>query len=65
MVRTALDVPCQQLAIWTITDNPTRDGYVGLGYFGVGSGPSNAEIKEIKALFRAAGIDLDKYRAVR
>lgn len=61
----AADFRVQQFAVWTITDNPTRDGYVGLGYFGVGSGPSNAEIKEIKALFRAAGIDLDKYRAVR
>lgn len=61
----AADFRVQQFAVWTITDNPSRDGYVGLGYFGVGSGPSNAEMKEIKALFRAAGIDLGKYRALR
>ena len=29
----------RQFAIWTITDNPPRDGYRGLGYFGVGYPP--------------------------
>jgi hypothetical protein len=55
----------QQFAIWTITNDPARDGYVGLGTFGVGSGPSDAEIREIKALFREAGIDTGSYRALR
>jgi hypothetical protein len=54
----------QQFAIWTITNNPTRSGYVGLGTFGIGSGPSSAELREIKALFKAAGIDVTKYRAL-
>jgi hypothetical protein len=30
----------QQFAIWTITDNPSRSGYVGLGYDEYGSGPT-------------------------
>jgi len=55
----------QQFAIWTITDNPARTGYVGLGSFGVGSGPSNDEMAEIKALFKKAGLDVTDYRALR
>jgi hypothetical protein len=55
----------QQFAIWTITDNPTRKGYVGLGTFVSGSGPSDAEMAKIKALFTAAGIDQKKYQALR
>lgn len=53
----------QQFAIWTITDNPSRDGYVGLGYFGAGSGPSSEEMQRIRALFEQAGIPLERYRA--
>lgn len=59
-----LDFRVKQFAIWTITDNPTRSGYVGLGYFGVGSGPSKAELKQIRDLFVEAGIDPDRYRAL-
>lgn len=55
----------QQFAIWTITDNPTRDGYVGLGYFGAGSGPDDEEMERIRTLFARAGISIDKYRALR
>ena len=54
----------QQFAIWTITDNPSRDGYVGLGYFGLGSGPSDEEILTIRVLFEAAGISTEKYQAL-
>ncbi len=54
----------QQFAIWTITDNPSRSGYVGLGIGGVGSGPTKAELREIRALFKAAGIDVANYRAL-
>ena len=54
----------QQFAIWTITDNPSRDGYVGLGSFGFGSGPSDEEILTIRVLFEAAGISTEKYRAL-
>jgi hypothetical protein len=59
------DFRVQQFAIWTITDDPTRDGYVALGSFGFGSGPDDEEIGQIKALFAAAGIDTDAYNALR
>jgi hypothetical protein len=52
----------QQFAIWTITDNPERDDYIGIGYFGSGSGPSDAEIENIRVLFVKAGIQTDQYR---
>jgi hypothetical protein len=55
----------QQFAIWTITDNPPRGGYVGLGYFGVGSGPSDEEMQSIRALFEQAGIPTDRYQALQ
>jgi major membrane immunogen (membrane-anchored lipoprotein) len=58
----------QQFAIWTITDNPTRNGYTHLtsGLFDYwGSGPSDEEIQEIKVLFQEAGISLNKYQALR
>ncbi len=60
-----LDEPfrVQQFAIWTITDNPARGGYVGLGYFGVGSGPDDEEMQRIRALFEQAGIPTDRYQA--
>jgi hypothetical protein len=57
------DFRVQQFAIWTITDNPSRGGYVGLGYFGVGSGPSSEEMQRIRELFEQAGIPLERYRA--
>lgn len=53
----------RQFAVWTITDNPSRHGYVGLGSFGFGSGPSDEELEEIRNLFRQAGIPRGKYRA--
>ncbi|MEW6718348.1 MAG: hypothetical protein AB1345_12725 [Chloroflexota bacterium] len=55
----------QQFAIWTITDNPTRNGYVGLGYFGVGSGPDDEELERIRHLFEKAGISIENYQALR
>jgi hypothetical protein len=56
----------KQFAIWTITDNPPRDGYVGLSTIGtIGSGPSDAEIAKIRALFVAAGITPEKYKALQ
>jgi hypothetical protein len=54
----------QQFAIWTITDNPARDGYVGLGRFVYGTGPEDEEIERIRILFERAGISIDKYRAL-
>ncbi len=55
----------KQFAIWTITDNPPRDGYVGLGTGVIGSGPSDAEMTRIRALFVAAGIVPEKYKALQ
>lgn len=55
----------QQFAIWTITDNPKRDEYMGIGQFGFGSGPDDEEIQKIKTLFEKAGISTEKYEALR
>lgn len=55
----------QQFAIWTITDNPTRNGYVGLGTDLTGSGPSDAEMQSILQLFLTAGINIQNYRALQ
>ena len=54
----------QQFAIWTITDNPGRDDYIGIGFVGMASGPSNAEIERIRVLFQKAGIPTDKYKTL-
>lgn len=55
----------QQFAIWTITDNPPRDGYRGLRYFGVGYPPDEEELEEIRALFQKAGVPVENYQALR
>lgn len=55
----------QQFAIWTITDNPSRDGYVGLGYFGTGSGPNDEEMTLILEIFVEAEIPLERYWALQ
>jgi hypothetical protein len=55
----------KQFAIWTLTDNPAKTRYVGLGTGGAGSGPTTKELTAIKALFKEAGIDPAKYRALR
>lgn len=53
----------KQFAIWTITDNPSRSRFVGLRSPDASGGPTNAEIGRIRALFKEAGILLDRYRA--
>jgi hypothetical protein len=56
----------QQFAIWTITDNPGRYGYVGLSRFGIsGTGPSDEEMELIRQLFTSAGIPLEHYQALQ
>jgi hypothetical protein len=59
------DFRVQQFAIWTVTDDPPRDGFVGLGITAVGSGPTDDEIVAIRKLFAAAGVDPGAYRATR
>ena len=59
------DFRVQQFAIWTISDNPARDDYVGLGYYGVGSGPDDEEMQLIRSMFEQAGIDTGQYRALQ
>lgn len=54
----------RQFAIWTITDNPGRSEYVGIGPFGMGTGPNTEEIAKIKVLFEKAGISIAKYKAL-
>jgi hypothetical protein len=55
----------QQFAIWTITDNPPRNGYVRLGTMGVGSGPTSEEFDQIRFMFESAGIATANYQALR
>ena len=55
----------KQFAIWTITDNPPRDGYRGLGYFGVGYPPDEDDLEAIRTLFEEAGITTENYQALR
>jgi hypothetical protein len=57
----------QQFSIWTITDNPGRDGYMDItGSFSPeGSGPTDDEVARIRELFLLAGLDLDQYIALQ
>lgn len=55
----------QQFAIWTITDNPSRGGYTGIGPFGFGSGPSDSELAHIRKMLEQAGIDPMTYAAFK
>lgn len=55
----------KQFAIWTITDNPTRLGYVGLSSWEASGGPSDAELDRVAELFAEAGIPAGHYRALR
>ncbi len=56
----------QQFAIWTITDNPERGGYMGIatGFAIFGTGPRDEEIERIRVLFEKADISIDKYQAL-
>jgi hypothetical protein len=54
----------QQFAIWTITDNPRRDGYTGISSdFSVSDKPTDTELRQIEELFKKAEIDTSKYKA--
>ena len=60
-------VRVQQFSVWTITDNPARDGYVGItaAFSAEGSGPTGDELARIRELFRLAGLDLTAYHALQ
>ena len=60
----------QQLAAWTISNNPGRDGYTGItsnpkaqGDFG--GKPSGKEFDYLRTLFKNSGIDTTKYTAIK
>jgi hypothetical protein len=53
----------QQFAVWTVTDNPTRKGYTGIGMFLSGSGPDEEEFSKIRALLEKAGLEPTEYQA--
>jgi hypothetical protein len=56
----------QQFAIWTLTDNPAPDAYVGISASGgFGGGPTAAELAAVKDLLTQAGIDPAGYNAFR
>lgn len=57
----------QQFSVWTVTDNPPRDGYVGLqvSFSSEGSGPSDEELARIRELFELAGMEPDAYTALQ
>ncbi|MGZ8514105.1 MAG: hypothetical protein ACXW4H_03325, partial [Candidatus Limnocylindrales bacterium] len=55
----------KQFAIWTITDNPSRSGYVGLSSWVESGGPTKAEFARIVELFGQAEIAAGHYRALR
>jgi hypothetical protein len=59
------DFRIKQFAIWTITDNPSRSGYVGLTSWVESGGPTKAEFARIAELFDQADIAAGHYRALR
>lgn len=54
-----------QFAIWTLTDNPNRNGFVGITsqQRGPQGGPDWRELRMIKRLLQRAGIQTSDYRA--
>lgn len=60
-----VDFVLQQFAIWTITDNPGRNGYVGIGTGGDGSPPTADDLRAIRDLFTTVGVPPARYRALR
>jgi hypothetical protein len=54
----------QQVAVWVITEDPSRGNFMSLGTFGSGSEPSEEELRRIRQIFVEAGIPLDDYRAL-
>ncbi|MCI0339508.1 MAG: hypothetical protein L0226_18195 [Acidobacteria bacterium] len=59
------DARLQQFAIWTITDNPTRNGYCKIDEGGIVTSIELEGIERIRYIFEQAGISTKKYRALR
>lgn len=53
----------RQFAIWTITDNPARGEYIGIGFI-LGTPPNNNEMERIRYLFERADISTEQYQAL-
>ncbi len=61
-----LPVRLRQFAVWTITDNPLRDYYVGVSTTrGISEGPTVEEFDQVRDLLVKAGIDPGKYNAFK
>ena len=61
-----LPMRLRQFAVWTITDNPQREYYVGVSTSrGISEGPSGEEFDRVKELLVDSGIDPAKYSALR
>lgn len=55
----------KQFAIWTITENPEREGYAGIPVYGAPDRkPAKQDFEAIRDLFQMAGIALADYRAL-
>jgi hypothetical protein len=57
----------RQFAVWTVTNDPGPNGYVGLTSATdlFGSGPTDEDLDEIRGMLESAGIDAADYRAFR
>jgi len=53
----------RQFAIWTITDNPARGEYIGIGMI-FGTPPNDNEMERIRYLFESADISTEQYQAL-
>ncbi len=61
-----LPIRLRQFAVWTITDNPPRDYYVGVSTArGISEGPSAAEFDRVKDLLIKAGVDTSQFNAFK
>ncbi len=61
-----LSTRLRQFAVWTVTDNPRRDYYVGVSTMrGISEGPSAEEFDQVKDLLVKAGIDISQFNAYK
>ncbi len=61
-----LPIRLRQFAVWTVTDNPRRDYYVGVSTSrGISEGPTVEEFEQVKDLLIKAGIDISQFNAFK